>query len=605
MVGQDAGLAELKAQGDQLMAQGRRAEARVLYARASALSRTDIEACVKLSTVERLLGDLDAAEKEARRAVRRAPKFFLAHNALGLALHARGQARAAVRCYAASIALQPKFPDTHFLLGLALHQEGRLADAAEAFRQALAIRPGYLDAMAGLAAVLIVQGAHHEAEPLLQSVLRSNPNSTEALANLATLREQAGDVEEALRLYRQAVSLAPRRIDILTQLAALLERQNRWEEAKGLLASAIGVEGDATAALVLGRIARREGRLEEGLASLEGAAAQTANPLLAGQADMLAGQLLDQMGEPGRAFAHVQAGNRKIAAALQIDLAAPPPYLEDVARARSFLRPVAAADADAPARDASPVFLIGFPRSGTTLLEQVLDGHPQIQSMDEKPAVSFMRDRFLELAASEGADLENLSPAQAAELRDIYFAKVDEFAGRRPGALFIDKLPLNIVWAHLIWRVFPQARFILALRHPLDVCLSCFMQDFAINTAMTSFLSLENAARTYAAVMALWQDQVAALPLDYHAVRYEDVVADLSGQAAATLDYLGLPWDEAVLDHRAVVGAKAVINTPSYHQVARPIYGEAAYRWKRYPQAVEGISERLAPFVEAFGYRRP
>jgi hypothetical protein len=131
------------------------------------------------------------------------------------------------------------------------------------------------------------------------------------------------------------------------------------------------------------------------------------------------------------------------------------------------------------------------------------------------------------------------------------------------------------------------------------------MQDFAINTAMTSFLSLENAARTYAAVMALWQDQAAALPLEYHAVRYEDLVADLPGEAAATLNFLGLPWDEAVLDHRAVVGAKAVINTPSYHQVARPIYGEAAYRWRRYPQAVEGISERLAPFIEAFGYRRP
>lgn len=608
MAGEQAGvrLAELKAQGDQLMAQGRQAEARAAYRQACTVSRTDIEACVKLSTVERLLGDFGAAEKEARRAVRRAPKFFLAHNALGLALHAQGQAGPAIRCYEASAALQPTFPDTRYLLGVALHERGRLGEAVAAFRKAMSLRANYFDAIAGLAAVLVVQGEHEEAERLLDAALKLNPNSAEALANLATLREQAGEVEEALGLYRQAVSLAPARLDILTQLAALLERQNRWGEAKALLAP-VAMDGDPAAALVLGRIARREGRLEDGVAVLEAAGGDPANPLLAGQAQILAGQLLDQLGQPERAFAHFVSGNRKVAAALQIDLSAPPPYLGDVAQARGFLSDEVRArgQADMAGRGASPVFLIGFPRSGTTLLEQVLDSHPQVQSMDEKPAAGLMRGRFLDMVQAEGVDLATLSPAQAAELRDLYFQRVDEFVPRRPGAVFIDKLPLNIVWAHLIWRVFPQARFILALRHPLDVCLSCFMQDFAINTAMSSFLSLESTAATYAAVMGLWREQAAALPLAYHPVRYEDLVADLPGQAAATLQFLGLPWDEQVLDHRAAVGRKALINTPSYHQVARPIYQEAAFRWKRYQREVGGISETLAPFIEAFGYSSP
>lgn len=596
-VGQESvPLAALKVQGDQMMAQGRRAEAREFYAQASALSRTDIEACVKLSTVERLLGDFTAAEKAARRAVRRAPKFFLGHNALGLALHAQGQALAASRSYAASIALQPGFPDTHYLLGLALHETGRLPEAAVAFRRALSLRPDYFDAMAGLAAVLIMQGASEEAKPLLEGALKLNPGSPEVLANLAAVREQAGAAEAAQELYRQAADLAPGRLDIRIQFAALLERQNRWEEAKKLLEG--DARGDPAAALVLGRIARREGRLEEGVALLE-AAAQHSDPLLSGQAELLRGQLLDQLNETDRAFASISAGNRRIAQALKVDLTAPAPYLADLAQARSLLSPeLGACEAEG---GGSPVFLVGFPRSGTTLLEQVLDAHPQVQSMDEKPALGVMRASFLDKARA-GGGLVELSAGHLEELRQSYWAGVDSFIERRPEALLVDKLPLNIVWAHLIWRVFPKARFILALRHPYDACLSCFMQDFAANTAMSSFHSLEHTTQTYAAVMGLWREQAAALPLVYHPVRYEDVVADLPGQAAATLEFLGLPWDERVLDHRAAVREKAVINTPSYHQVARPIYQEAAHRWRRYPQAVSAMAGPLAPFVEAFGY---
>jgi hypothetical protein len=168
--------------------------------------------------------------------------------------------------------------------------------------------------------------------------------------------------------------------------------------------------------------------------------------------------------------------------------------------------------------------------------------------------------------------------------------------------VFVDKLPLNTIWAHLIWRVFPEARFILAIRHPLDVCLGCFMQHFAINSAMSSFLSLENTAAAYAAVMGLWRDLAGALPLKVHTVRYEDVVDDLAGQAAALLAFLNLPWDPAVLDHAGTARAKPIINTPSYHQVARPIYRDAAFRWRRYRPHLAGIADTVQPFVAMFGY---
>lgn len=594
-------LAALKAKADALMARGQAADARSLYAQICAVNRQDVDSRVKLALAHREVGDFAAAEKEARRAVKAQPGLFLGYYALGLALHSRGQAPEAVRAYRTAAKLQPRFPDTHYLLGIALHEIGRLADAADAFEAALRERPNYLQALSGLAAVRLLQGQWKEAEGLLRNALQLDPNAPEALVNLGALRVKGEAVDEAMELYRRAAELAPGRLDIQAQIASLLEKQGRWDEAKAALDAVPGVEREPEAAMVLARIARRERRYADGVAVLE-QARSAADRFLAGEAEILTGQLLDQLGETDSAFAHLTAGNANVAMAMGVDLTQPPAYLEDVALARSFLTPglvqSRAASTDGPP---APVFLIGFPRSGTTLLEQVLDSHPQIQTMEERPVIPAVRERFLEMAA-EGATLETLTAEQVADLRAYYFETLDGYVTRRPDAVFVDKLPLNTVWAHLIWRIFPDARFILALRHPLDVCLGCFMQHFAINTAMSSFLSLPNTAATYAAVMGLWRDIVDALPLSAHTVRYEDVVDDLPGQAAALLSFLDLPWDPAVLDPGRTARGKSIVNTPSYHQVSQPIYRQAAYRWRRYDQHLTAITPTVAPFVALFGY---
>lgn len=583
------------------MARGQAQDARPLYAQICTVNRQDIDSSVKLALAHREVGDFAAAEKEARRAVKAQPGVFLGHYALGLALHSKGDPAGAVRAYQTAVTLQPRFPDNHYLLGVALHEMGRLADAADAFVAALRERPNYMQAMSGLAAVRLLQGQWKEAEALLRDALQLDPNSPEALVNLGAVRVRAEAVDEAMELYRRAADLAPERLDIQALIASLLEKQGRWDEATAVLQATPGVEREPEAAMVIARIARRERRYADGVAALEHARA-AADDFLAGEAEILTGQLLDQLGEPDSAFAHLTTGNGKVAAAMGVDLTQPPAYLDDIALARSFLTPsLARTRVLAPNGPPAPVFLIGFPRSGTTLLEQVLDSHPQIQTMEERPAIPAVRERFLSMAA-EGADLESLSDDQVADLRAFYFETVDGYVERRPGAVFVDKLPLNTVWAHLIWRIFPDARFVLALRHPLDVCLGCFMQHFAINRAMSSFLSLPNTAATYAAVMALWRDTAAALPLRVHTVRYEDVVDDLPGQAAALLRSLDLPWDEAVLDPARTARDKGVVNTPSYHQVSQPIYRQAVDRWRRYEPHLAAVAPVVQPFTDLFGY---
>lgn len=583
------------------MAGGRAGEARPLYAQICTVNRQDVDSSVKLALAHREVGDFAAAEKEARRAVKARPGLFLGHYALGLALHSKGDPEGAVRAYQTAVTLQPRFPDTHYLLGVALHEIGRLADAADAYLAALRERPNYMQAMSGLAAVRLLQGQWKEAEALLRGALQLDPNSPETLVNLGALRVKADAVDEAMALYRRAADLAPHRLDILAQIASLLEKQGRWDEAKAALQATPGVELEPEAAMVIARIARRERRYADGVVALEHAR-DAVDSFLAGEAQILTGQLLDQLGDTDGAFAHLTAGNAKVAAAMGVDLTQPPAYLEDVALARSFLTPgLARSQVEMREDPPSPVFLIGFPRSGTTLLEQVLDSHPQIQTMEERPVIPAVRQRFLTMAAG-GADLESLSADQVAELRAFYFKTLDGYVKRRPGAIFVDKLPLNTVWAHLIWRIFPDARFVLALRHPLDVCLGCFMQHFAINTAMSSFLSLPNTAATYAAVMGLWRDTAAALPLRTHTVRYEDVVDDLPTQAASLLRFLELPWDDAVMDPGRTARDKSIVNTPSYHQVSQPIYRHATYRWRRYEAHLAAIAPVVQPFADVFGY---
>src|SRR5205085_4640311 len=225
----------------------------------------------------------------------------------------------------------------------------------------------------------------------------------------------------------------------------------------------------------------------------------------------------------------------------------------------------------APGTRVSPVFLVGFPRSGTTLLDTLLMGHPALNVMEEVP--------LLERPAAALGDFERLpelSEAETEHLRDLYF----EALGPVDGRTIVDKLPLNLLGAPLIHRLFPDAKFIFAARHPCDVVLSCFMQPFDLNPAMANFLDLENAARLYDLVLSFWERASAILPLQVHTLRYEALVEDKEAEMRDLIAFLGLGWDERVLDNQKVAAERGPIVTPSYAQVAQPIYKRARGRWE-------------------------
>jgi hypothetical protein len=243
------------------------------------------------------------------------------------------------------------------------------------------------------------------------------------------------------------------------------------------------------------------------------------------------------------------------------------------------------------------VFLIGFPRSGTTLLDTFLLGHPAVQVVEERSTL-----RGVDALFSRYETLPNLGSTAIDRLRARYFEDLAGFAPPCPGGVVIDKFPLYMHRVPLIHRLFPEARFILALRHPLDVVLSCFITNFKLNPAMANFLDLEKAARLYDLSFDYLERCRALLPLNVHVVRYEALVADQEAELRPLLDFLGLPWHGPVLDHRKAAEERGNIRTASYAQVTEGIYDRARGRWTRYRDQLAPVIPILEPWIEKLGY---
>jgi len=243
-----------------------------------------------------------------------------------------------------------------------------------------------------------------------------------------------------------------------------------------------------------------------------------------------------------------------------------------------------------------PVFLVGFPRSGTTLLEQVLSAHPSLVCIGEREHLALSAPE----AAADPRALVALTDSDIEAIRAEYWRRIraETDVGKRT---VLDKLPLNVIFLPLIKRVFPDAKIILALRDPRDVVLSCYQQRFGMNAAMVQFLDLGSAAAYYDKVMKLGLMCRERLDLSIYEVRYEDVVADLETVARNVSAFLELPFDPAMLSFREVA-LKRNINTPSGRQVVEPIYNRSISRWKRYENELAPVLPLLHAWAARLGY---
>lgn len=250
----------------------------------------------------------------------------------------------------------------------------------------------------------------------------------------------------------------------------------------------------------------------------------------------------------------------------------------------------------------SPVFVVGFPRSGTTLLEQMLDAHPGLCAMDEQPFLQQLAELLDRRGVAWPDGLARLGQDECDALRADYLQRVRGVVELGPGQRLVDKNPLNLLRLPLIRRLFPQAPVILALRHPCDVLLSCYMQSFRSPAFAVLCADLERLADGYAEAMAHWDYHARALPGPVLELRYEDLVAAPADAAARLGQFLRLDDAGPLLGFQQHARAKGYISTPSYAQVVEGIHRGALGRWQTYRRQFAPVMASLQPWLQRWGY---
>jgi hypothetical protein len=251
-------------------------------------------------------------------------------------------------------------------------------------------------------------------------------------------------------------------------------------------------------------------------------------------------------------------------------------------------------------------FLGGHPRSGTTLLEQILDAHPDVLAFDEPPAFSQeIANRIMPGKPTDPGDLEILEALpveRRAEMRQRYLKSLlREAPPGRTAKLLLDKNPSPTMSLHVWLRLFPELKVLIALRDPRDVVLSCFFLNIMLNATNVNFLSLERTVKHYEDLMDVWLRFRDVGGFDWVETRYEDVVANIETEGRRITGFLGLSWDPQQTSYYESSRRK-FLYAPTYHDVTQPIYRRAIGRWQRYADALEPLQPRLASYCRAFGY---
>jgi tetratricopeptide (TPR) repeat protein len=467
------------------------------------------------------------------------------------------------------------------------------------------------------AAILLDLGRMHglrydypAAERCFEQAVRVAPKKSEALVIASQHSREFNNLTFAESYLKRALEQKDVTPATVIKLAEIYERLRRTEEAAHLVDRALHSDAACAPALLLrAKLDRQAGKLEAAEKSLRSFPAST-DPHLRASAAYELGGILDRQGRYDEAMTAFLAAKALLQPLAARQLA----ELRTLRRRLKHLATNAAADLlqqwSSGTYQLQPAhrlaLLGGHPRSGTTLLEQVLDAHLDMVSAEETEI--FYNDAYGPLIRANPDDaalysaLVAATPAELLNRRHDYFRSVDLSLGRPVGGrLLIDKNPSYTFLIPAFIRIFPEIKFLIALRDPRDVVLSCFMQNLPLNHASAAWLTLDGATQEYCDLMSVWQNVKSSMKNPWLEVRYEDMVQDLESVARRTLDFLGVPWDARVLgfDEHA---RKKTVRSPTYADVTQPVYKRAVGRWRHYQKHLEPHLEKLAPFIKAFGY---
>jgi Tfp pilus assembly protein PilF len=459
-------------------------------------------------------------------------------NAVGVCLINLNQPLDAIRIFDEAIQADARNAQAHYRKGWTLEMLGERASAQASYERAIAIDANHADALGSLAGMLATVGETAKARAFAERALKSHPQQASAIVALGIVDLAERKFGDAEKRFLSVLDNAP-----LTLRAAAVVR--------GLLADALDGQGRVDEAFASYRFEKNEMRklYAENYASQQ-RPRETAD----------------------RIAAFVRSSTPD-----------------------SWPRPLS----ETGAGPKTHVFLLGFARSGTTLLEQVFASHPDVVALEERDLLAEAANTLLTGDAGL-RKLAALTEKEIADYRAAYWQGVKAQGLDVDGKVFIDKLPMNTLKLPLIARLFPDAKIIFALRDPRDVLLSCYRRHFDINAANFEFLTLDDAATFYSSVMALAAACRETLPLAEHVHRYEDMIEDFDKSTAAACKFVGIEWSPAMRDFH--VRERLPVVSPSAAQIRRPLNADSLGAWRRYRDHLRPVLPQLRPWVERFGY---
>ena len=516
-------------------------------------------------------GLLQQALSESSQMLERFPNSIVLYNIAGASNAGLMQFDDAIDSYKQALKIKPDYAEAYYNMGIALKDKGDPEAAIDSYKQALKIKPDYAEAYYNMGNALTDKGDPEAAIDSYKQALKIKPDYANVYINTCEAYEKSNKLAELSEVISRAkTALKEFPDDLLLYETLYYFRSNNYEHSEKLI-SLVNIDqlGLIRRPLFL-QLKAKLHHYQKNYKSAFNSFAEMNHSVINSS---------DYKGKEAQVFF-----DELLHRSQQLKNIVETPYSQSLAE---------------PSID-TPTFLIGFPRSGTTLLDTILRTHSKINVIEEK---AMLLKAQLHLGNKLSiVDIENLTNGELANAKEIYFKELEKFVSTKSGGCVIDKLPLNILDVPIIHKLFPTAKFILALRHPLDSILSCWMQLFRLNPAMANMVELDRIVDFYGEAMTVLELSEKRYSLNVHRIRYEDLVLDMKLEVSNLLMFLELGWENELEDYQETALKRGIISTPSYSQVIEPIYKTASYRWEKYRKPLEKYFVKIEKWTTKFGY---
>ena len=564
----------------------------------------DINTLVNLGCVLKDLGDSKQAERFLRNALEINPKYESALVNLGAVLNELGKINEGEKFLKNALKINPSSPMALNNLGNILSKKNKDKEAEICYRKAIELKSDFFLAYDNLGSLLSKRGNLIEAEKFIEKAINYNAKFELAYVNLGSIKIDLDKLPEAEELFLTAIQINENYIYAYRNLFRLYEKTNNLKKLKNKLKTLKENKNTINEKLLFqARICFREKDYIKAKNSIDQVSDEWINNtdhqtnLLYWSFKAFIEEKVGNYDEAFKCFENSQLN-------LKYENFNPKVFQNYIHTYRKNLdnKDFVVENNSLKENEFSPVFLIGFPRSGTTLLDTILRSHPEIDVVEEKPLINSVEQVIKSKFKYSLDELHKLNKKDLEILRNHYLEILKNNCENKNAKILIDKFPFQTVCLPLINLLFPNAKIIFTHRNPYDTVLSCFQQAFEPNNAMSNFRSIESASLIYDLTMNIWTDYKKKLKMNFITSKYEDLIVDFDKHILKILNFLNINWDENIKNYRNTANKRGKINTPSSSQVIQPIYKTSIEKWKNYEKYFKNSNQYLQKWKIYFKY---